>query len=345
MELYSFRHQTYVEAAFTGLCRGLLRLPIEHPFDCIKTQWQANPQLKSALRTVNHINSTHGIKGFWNGAAPAAFRNGIKELYRWPLMLCLPHIYNKLLIAGNLSQTKHARDSTTAKTLTGLTIAGVESFIICPLERVKVTFITREKASRSVALQSVFKISPNGHAAKQVSTKFIFNNYALRGAFKGMSALFLRQTVAWVSFLVPDTELKKLARLRQREKKYHQSGTQPDQCERLSGSTLMLIAAVVGLINTTLVMPIDCVKTNLQKFNSAHALQDVLGSRKASGDKFNYTARDTCRYIIKTFGYRAFFAGFSVRFIQYLLNSVISVPLIELLETRSIQARVLYDNK
>ena len=60
----------------------------------------------------------------------------LKNIYRYPLMITMPNIIqSKLKIARN--------DRKVAKALTGLSIACIESFILCPVERLKVILMTR----------------------------------------------------------------------------------------------------------------------------------------------------------------------------------------------------------
>lgn len=75
-------------------------------------------------------------KGFYSGSLPNLSRVVLKNLYRYPLMIKMPNIIEQYVpIAG--------RDRKIAKAMTGLSIAGIEAFILCPVERIKVFMMTR----------------------------------------------------------------------------------------------------------------------------------------------------------------------------------------------------------
>lgn len=61
----------------------------------------------------------------------------MKNVYRYPMMIGLPTFYAKIL-PKSVQQNKHAQ-----KFCTGMSIAVLESFILCPFERLKTYFMTR----------------------------------------------------------------------------------------------------------------------------------------------------------------------------------------------------------
>lgn len=73
-------------------------------------------------------------------------------------------------------------------------------------------------------------------------------------------------------------------------------------------------AAVVALINTTLVMPLDCVKTHMEKVDPTS------------------TYLQTFKTIYKQAGFIGFFTGFRLRFLLYLTNAMFTVNFLEKLE-------------
>jgi hypothetical protein len=60
----------------------------------------------------------------------------VKNAYRYPLMIGLPNFYKKVL------PEKVNNNKVLQKLLTGSSIAIIESFIICPFERMKTYFMT-----------------------------------------------------------------------------------------------------------------------------------------------------------------------------------------------------------
>jgi hypothetical protein len=80
-------------SAGVGIARGVIGFPIEQPLESIKTQWQAKPALKHEFAVVRDIHSRKGIKGFYAGSLPNFTRMFLKNVYRYPLMISLPHFY------------------------------------------------------------------------------------------------------------------------------------------------------------------------------------------------------------------------------------------------------------
>lgn len=123
-----------------GIVRTLLGFPFEHPLDSIKTQWQAKPHHKNEFSIVSEIYKEKGIRGFYAGALPNMTRCLIKNSYRYPLLVGLPSFYKEHL--------PHAFKEYQAlsKLLTGCSIAFFEAVILCPIERLKVYFMTTSES-------------------------------------------------------------------------------------------------------------------------------------------------------------------------------------------------------
>ena len=77
----------------------------------------------------------------------------------------------------------------------------------------------------------------------------------------------------------------------------------------------MLASAFVAMVNTTLVMPLDCVKTHMEKVNP--------NSSYASAFKSIYSQA----------GVLGFFTGVRLRFLLYFTNAIFAVNLLEKLES------------
>jgi len=64
----------------------------------------------------------------------------LKNVYRYPLMISLPHFYEQRLVG--------VENRKLSKLMTGFSIALFESFVTCPIERAKVFFMTEEVSQR-----------------------------------------------------------------------------------------------------------------------------------------------------------------------------------------------------
>jgi hypothetical protein len=125
-------------SAGVGILRGIVGFPIEQPLESIKTQWQAKPIHKHEFAVVKDIYTRKGIKGFYAGSLPNFTRMFLKNIYRYPLMISLPHFYEQRLVG--------VENRKTSKLLAGFSIALIESLITCPIERAKVYFMTEDVA-------------------------------------------------------------------------------------------------------------------------------------------------------------------------------------------------------
>jgi hypothetical protein len=173
-----------------------------------------------------------GIKGFYAGAIPNGARLAIKQMYRYPMMARFPNDFKRLL-----SEDFKQKYPDAVPTATALTSASFETFIICPLERLKVFLMTNDQKGKT--LREFFYVNKD-----QLHTEL----------FRGVGAVYGRQIASWASFLVAQ----------ERAKTWEKNRTQTNQ---LSFSSLMRVSLVVGSINTFANMPFDVAKTALQKFD------------------------------------------------------------------------------
>ncbi len=94
-------------------------------------------------------------------------------------MISLPHFYEQKVVGPENRKL--------SKLLAGFSIALIESFITCPIERAKVFFMTEEVAQRGGTKRLLALKNAPGGLVKEL--------------FRGFFPLLTRQSVAWVSFL------------------------------------------------------------------------------------------------------------------------------------------------
>lgn len=149
----------------------------------------------------------------------------------------------------------------------------------------------------------VFLIT-NNIKTKQLRHFFKTNKYKLRTElFRGIGTVYARQISAWVSFLISDKRMKDLERKR--------TGKQ-----QLPISSLIKVSVVVGAFNALVNMPFDVAKTNLQK----HQHLENEGLWK------------TLSKIYHMHGVHGLYAGWKPKVIQYMLQSAMTVTLLDRLE-------------
>ncbi len=117
---------------------------------------------------IREIYKSKGLKGFYAGSIPNLTRSLVKNSYRYPLMVGLPNFYKQHLP----DSIKEHRSL--LKLLTGCSIAYIEAIITCPIERLKVYFMTTEE---------------------KISYRQFFTNYKqslFKELFRGFGPLFVR---------------------------------------------------------------------------------------------------------------------------------------------------------
>ena len=184
-----FKRNFYLSVSLIGAIRGAISLIIEHPLESIKTQWQDKNTITSARKIVNEIYKTKGLTGFYRGFSPNCARVVFKNCYRWPMMLYFPSLFDKILPENLISNF-----SSLPKILTGIAIANIEVFIICPLDRLKIFFMT--SASKGVNMFKYFYINHKENMMREL--------------FRGLGVSFWRSNVSWVSFLYLDDKFKRI---------------------------------------------------------------------------------------------------------------------------------------
>lgn len=214
----------YMKTSLIGVARGAIGLVWEHPLDSIKTQWQTNVHVAKSTDMMNYIYKEKGIIGFYRGFLPNLVRVSSKNVYRWPLMLYLPQFFKKF--NDNLFKNKRFNTDSFCKVETGFTIANLETMLICPLERLKVFFMTHAvKENKSYSFLRHFYILNKGNMMNQL--------------FKGLEPSLLRSNISWISFLYLDHETRSfLKRTR--------------NVEQLDIWDLIFASIVVGIGNLTL---------------------------------------------------------------------------------------------
>jgi hypothetical protein len=129
--------------------------------------------MKNEYAIIKDIYRTKGtIKGFYAGSLPNYARCLLKNCYRYPLLVGLPSFYKQQLPSEVKERTS------VLKMLTGFSIALVESIILCPVERLKVYFMTKPTDSVHASYASFFKSIEGPGFAKEL--------------FRGFTPLFAR---------------------------------------------------------------------------------------------------------------------------------------------------------
>jgi len=275
----------YVQASLAGALRAIICFPIEHPLEVIKTRLQTSPDKKTpaVVKEIFRHGYLSGARELYTGGTPNGLRSAVKQAYRIPMMKSIPAIYKKIL-----PQKLQEKYPLAPNTLAAFTIANIETVFVSPLEKIKVELMTRPREEKGKLI--AFYRENQGNLAKAL--------------MPGFRATYLRGVVSWVSFLYSDAKMKNFERKR--------TGS-----HELSFSSEMLVSFSVGLINTTIIMPLDIAKTILQK----HRVQiDQTPDQRLL---------PVITAVWKNNGLKGVYTGFRIRIIQYMFHSYCTMKLVE----------------
>uniref|UniRef100_A0A7S3CR15 Uncharacterized protein n=1 Tax=Strombidium rassoulzadegani TaxID=1082188 RepID=A0A7S3CR15_9SPIT len=117
----------------------------------------------------------------------------------------------------------------------------------------------------------------------------------------------MRQAMSWSVFLQTDYAIKQWIR--------RVYGLKEE--ERIGSSLLFFASCAVAVVNTAMVMPLDCIKTHLEKVNPSLTYRGAIMEiyRKSGGSMLG------------------FFTGVRLRFLLHLTNALFVVNILERLES------------
>lgn len=246
------KHPLYY--SFLGVTRSVSGFPIEHPLDVFKTKAQARASL-SFFPIISQVIKESGLKGMYVGAVPSLSREVIKHSYRWPLTAWVHQVYESIL-----PKSMGNRDFT-SKILTSISIAGVETFVVTPVERLKVWKITADKSN-----------------SYHTFHRDLLSQQGIKALFWGLEAVFLKQISSWTTFMAANHFYKMRAR-------------EIDPANQYPITRMLLINESIALTVSAVVLPFDNLKTQMQKFQATEKqkiTQTALKILRQSGVKGFY---------------------------------------------------------
>ncbi len=247
------------------------------------------------MELVRSIRARYGLAGFYKGSVANCVRVAVKSLYRYPLVLMFQGIYDRLFPG----MEHNSRSLTIVKLLSGISIATAESVIVCPLERMKVFFMTRTVFSGGYL--QFFQL--NSHVLR-------------RELFRGLWIHMIRQNVSWVVWLETDALSKMYIRRKYNIDPFSQSiSFRLILPLALFTSVINVLAGIFPTFTARVVMPFDMIKTNLQK-EEPESVKEMMARYGKKG------------------GIRCFFVGWRVRLVQYCIQNVFTMNMLEGMEAR-----------
>lgn len=236
-------YRKFIKSSYVGVSLVIFTFTSNHPFDYLKTIKQANLSNSLTNRAlVSNIYNLNGIKGFYTGGRANFLRAVLKESYRNPLRGFLKSFYSEKIPKSIQIKYPEIRNVTT-----GVSMAGFDTFILCPLERIKVWVMTATNKP-------------------QLTSYFHQNQNLLRDLFKGLKVSFVKSAASWTSYLVFEEDIRKFVM---------KSDTNNDE---ITISKQVLIGFLAGVANSILTLPFDTIKTQMQKYDSNSEKQLIFST-------------------------------------------------------------------
>ena len=143
----------------------------------------------------------------------------VKQAYRWPMMIFFPNFFIRLYPNSWTAKFKGLH-----KISAGIVIASIETFFVCPIERMKVFLMTR--INKDVHMMDFFR--------NQRNYKAIFLSL-----YNGLRPQLFRQLISWTTFLYFENKFKRIAR----------NILHTPHEEQLSLWTIGLTSTATGIVN------------------------------------------------------------------------------------------------
>jgi hypothetical protein len=267
------------ESSYLGARQIFLVFTLGHPLDLAKTRSQSNPYKAFSFTVLKQIRQHEGIRGWYKGGSMNFSRMLLKETYRSPL-----RGFIKQLFGSNLPSNQDLTN-----VLTGLTMAMSDTFILCPLERIKVWMMTTERGQSS-SLKQYF-----------MPKDTTLGSFRLRDLFCGLEVSFFRSAISWVSFLVIEENIRRSV-LAKRQSLTGEP-TIPEQ---------IFIGTVCGVLNSVITLPLDAVKTQIQRRPEGLSIND---RRQIS---------QTFKHLVKIHGVSGLYAGFQFKLPHYVIVAILT---------------------
>lgn len=278
-------YEKVTKSTYIGASQTVIIFALTHPLDLLKTKLQADLTKSNTNNTslIRNIYRNDGLVGFYKAGLPNYARSLAKETYRSPLRGFFNKLYTDTLPSSFISSYPDSKNI-----LTGLTMSFADTFISCPLERIKVWFMTNTQ-NRNL-IYSFY--------SKSNSSPIEF----VKDLFRGLKVSFYRSTISWVSYLVIEERIRKFV--------YSKSPrvSNVNQTDGLPLFEQFIVGALSGTINSAITLPFDTAKTQIQK----------------SGNTQEMSLTRTIKYIVNAKGLMGLYSGWQFRVPSYIIVAMIT---------------------
>lgn len=261
-KVYTELKQKVVHGSLGAAFSGVQLMTIGQVCERIRTERQAHPdRLESVWQTIKRIYAEGGVSKFYQGITWSLITQCSKNGFRWMTIAKVDEVYMRVLPDPWKKTLPTLQSSCVA-----LTMAFAEtSLFACPSEFMKTRRMTSQ-TSQKARLWTIVK------------------NEGLGVLYRGWSAVFMRYSVSWISYLSGTQKLYSLF---------------PNSKE-FSVAQELILNGCAGGINVLLISPFDTVKTQLQKENRLEANNFLQAVQK----------------VYRLYGVRAFWRGAGIKMVN-----------------------------
>lgn len=244
----------------SGACGGFCLVFAAHPFDLIKVRMQTSAPGKysSSWDALRFIIKHDGVRGMYRGVSPVlAVSPPILALNFWAYFMGQQLVH--FLSTGKSNDAVSQDDLTLVQIgLAGSLSSIPSSIFIGPAEQIKIRLQIQETKLNKA------RVGAFGMAGK------IMKEEGARALFRGTGLTLLRDVPTGFAYFVTYEGFKKYFRR---------------DDDSISMGAVMFAGGMAGVINWTLAIPIDTIKSRIQSGGSAGISQTIQILLKESGPK------------------------------------------------------------
>nr|XP_018672942.1 solute carrier family 25 member 48-like isoform X1 [Ciona intestinalis]XP_026696558.1 solute carrier family 25 member 48-like isoform X1 [Ciona intestinalis] len=250
------------DAFVAGWVGGAASVLVSHPLDTVKVRLQTNSAYRGAVHCIIKTFTREGVKGFYRGmsfplASAAAYNALVFGVYSNTVnFLC--HVRY-----GDANHVPGCSDIFIGAMMAG----GVSVSVGTPIDLIKIRLQTqtnvkktkipnkvltmpkslhRGNATRAMATSP---LQPKVYSGPMQCTRDIYQNYGLRGMYRGASSMLIRDIPGYALYFVPYELFRSLFK--------------PEE-GRVGAASALLAGGLAGTISWGVMNPVDTIKSRLQ---------------------------------------------------------------------------------
>ena len=227
----------------SGGVGGVCLVLVGQPFDNIKVQLQASGSTKTFMSSTREIYSL-GLMNFYRGASPILL--GVAPVFA----ICFLAFAQAKGILKSITGVRNDKDLSLSLTgLAGSATAIPTTFLLAPGERIKIVMQTDRSSGSAIEV-----------------AKRIVQVGGIKSLFRGSSMTLLRDGFGSFGYFSTYEGIKRML-------------TTESGPTNLSTSTILLAGGLAGVVNWSIALPFDTLKTRIQQSQSKSSTETLALTR------------------------------------------------------------------